>query len=243
MKTAIIYRSNENLDKNLAGLKDKVDLFYAFPAGTGEIEIIKKIKELLASKLKIRDGIEFFGSTFDQVICDVTCYLAISSLTWTDFLKYWDNLDDDNNKYKKMKLNIINQSSGLHEEYVNKIAVDAKINEKDVVIIKQCLAHHCVADGIDPYQIIEDGGRDTWYLDKVIKIWEDVMESNNVECLVADNTINIESLIGKIVVCDDHNDEFLVKYKKQGKFILKSSYMYSTSKYSTLEEISILLEK
>lgn len=52
MKTAIIYRPNENLDAKLANLKDSVDLFYAFTAGTEKKEMKKKIKELLTERKK-----------------------------------------------------------------------------------------------------------------------------------------------------------------------------------------------
>ncbi|MEF3691967.1 MAG: hypothetical protein V3574_02855 [Candidatus Moraniibacteriota bacterium] len=95
----------------------------------------------------------------------------------------------------------------------------------DVVIVRDCLAHHCQLDGVDPYSLGND--RDGWYLEKVIETWTRILQEESVSVRIISKDISLTTLVSKIVVCDHHNAKLsdeLEDLENSGVLILKSSY-------------------
>lgn len=138
---------------------------------------------------------------------------------------------------------VIKQGDGVHEEYVQQIAKEAKNSNLQVAVIKDRLAHHCEINGIDPYKIGND--RDGWYLEKVLKIWINTFEKIGINLEVVSEDVNLKQLLGKMVVCDHHNhqlSEKLHKLFKEGKLVYKSAYHTGKfTEYTVLEDIPVLL--
>jgi len=230
MKTAIIYRSNENLDAALANLKDKVDLFHVFPAGTKKEEIRERLasgvlfETLYDSVRKAPSGRQIPRSSF-QVICDMTCMDCFT--------------------YSLSKFVIRQSSNNPHEDYILDIANEAKNTKLDVVIIKDCLAHHCTLDGVNPYKI-EIDDIDGWYLDKVLETWLSIFAKESVLVEVVSKEVELEKLYGKMIICDHHNSQLankLYNLAEEGKLTMKSAYLPVNGSFTDLSEIPILLTK
>lgn len=238
MKTAIIYRSNPNLDAMLSGLKDKVDLFYVFPASATESEIQNHLKRggLLYKELcictpeKDVNG-KIIGtskkSAFDNILCDLTCY---------------SHLPFDRNA------RVITQSNKKpHEEYIYGIAHQAHNAGMGVAIISECLAHHCELDNVDYKE--RWANRDGWYLDMVLKTWLRILSEESVDVQVVSSSVDLAMLHNKIVVCDHHNNLYngaLHNLNESGELTLVPAYCYACSsekKFIGLDEIPILFEE
>jgi hypothetical protein len=225
MKTAIIYRSNKNLDKNLVGLKEKVELFYAFPKETPEESISKKIIEIL----DLKEEEHYYTLKFERVICDATCYDAIQLFS---------------KKRSNAKIEVLNQGEEHHQKHIKDVVSEAKKLNKDIVIIKNCLAHHCVVEGVVPYGL-ENNGKNTWYLDKVLELWIKELSVVGVNFEVFDDdNIMPDNFIGKMVICDSHNkweDDFII-LNEQGKLILRSAFKSLGEEYASLEETQFFFQ-
>lgn len=157
----------------------------------------------------------------EQILCDGTCYPYIAVP-------------------EKVRVKIIKQQDGFHEDYIRSVAMESIRKGIDVILVPDRLADHCEVEGIDPYQISREE-RDGWYLDKVFALWKQILTDKGVHYDVVGRDYVLEQCSGKLVICDHHNPVFreLQSRNEKQELIWKNSFCSEVIHFKYVEHVAV----